>query len=60
MTDVVDLDFNRLVRCHCGKSEVVSRMRPDLDTFVVCSRECFIRMVNEKPNYWKVMYGEAR
>jgi hypothetical protein len=49
-------DFNREVRCHCGASMVVSRMTPDKDLFVVCSRGCFDSMVSAKPQYWKVMY----
>jgi hypothetical protein len=48
--------FNREVRCHCGASEVVSRMSSDRDAFVVCSRGCFDSMVAAKPQYWEVMY----
>lgn len=49
-------DFNREVRCHCGRSQVVSRMPADRDAFVVCSRGCFDSMVAAKPEYWEVMY----
>lgn len=49
-------DFNREVTCYCGASQVVSRMTPDRDPFVVCSRGCFDSMVAAKPQYWEIMY----
>jgi hypothetical protein len=44
---IPDLDFNRLVPCYCGKTKVVSRRDPSKDRYVVCSRECWDRMVSE-------------
>lgn len=46
-TSLVDLDFNRLVSCYCGKTNVVTRRDPSKDKYVVCSRECWDRMVDE-------------
>ena len=45
--NVVDLDWNRLVRCYCGKTDVVSRRDPSKDKYVVCSQECWTKMVDE-------------
>lgn len=49
--------FNRMVRCHCGSREVVSRMVAERDPFVVCSQGCFDSMVSQKPHYFEVTYG---
>lgn len=40
-------DFNRLAPCYCGKTTVVSRRDPVFDKYVVCSRECWDRMVEQ-------------
>lgn len=45
--DTVDLDWNRLVTCYCGKTQVVSRRDPVFDPYVVCSQECWTRMVQD-------------
>ena len=40
-------DWNRLVTCYCGKTKVVSRRDPSKDRWVVCSLECWNKMVDE-------------
>jgi hypothetical protein len=39
--------WEREVTCYCGERKVVSRRDPSKDKYVVCSRGCWEKMVDE-------------
>lgn len=53
------IEFNREVTCFCGRSVVVSRRPAVFDRFVVCSKDCFRRMVSDQPEYFEFIYGKG-
>lgn len=39
-------EWERQVACYCGERIVTTRRDPSKDRYVVCSRECWDRMVD--------------
>lgn len=56
--EALEPEWEREVKCYCGDRMVTSRRDPSKDKYVVCSHDCWSKMVSEGNSEPGSLYAE--